>query len=347
LGATIFYASRIKDWKSLEKILVADWLERWSGRRTLHKIWLPLLRAKLGDNYRETSAAFIWAIIARMYAARRSGMKREVFGYMPGGYARVIERFGQFLRHENVRCKLGHRVEHVHSTESKQVRLQLADGTSETFDHAVLTVAAPLAASMCEQLTSPEKNALNQLKYQGIVCASVLLKEPLSEFYITNITDDWVPFTAVIDMSAFVDRKYFGGGGFVYLPKYLPSNAHEFELTDKQFQDSFLAAVERMYPKFKREDVLCFCVSRVKYLLPISTLGYSDRLPAMFTSVPGLYLVSSAHIVNGTLNVNETVQLAESTAAQLANLSVDKVPEMTSAHDIREFHGQPIAGCRQ
>jgi len=61
LGATIFYASRIKDWRALEKIPVEAWLERWSGRRVVKKIWLPLLRAKLGENYRETSAAFIWA----------------------------------------------------------------------------------------------------------------------------------------------------------------------------------------------------------------------------------------------------------------------------------------------
>ena len=90
LGATIFYASRIKKWKKLENILVADWLARWSGKRTFNKIWLPLLKAKLGDNYKKASAAFIWAIIARMYAARRAGMKKEMFGYVPGGYARIL-----------------------------------------------------------------------------------------------------------------------------------------------------------------------------------------------------------------------------------------------------------------
>ena len=69
LGATIFYASRITNWKRLERIPVAKWLRRWSGRRTYERIWLPLLRSKLGESYRNTSAAFIWATIARMYAA--------------------------------------------------------------------------------------------------------------------------------------------------------------------------------------------------------------------------------------------------------------------------------------
>jgi protoporphyrinogen oxidase len=81
LGATIFYASRVKGWKRLEQIPVTVWLQRWSGKQTLQKIWLPLLRAKLGDNHKKTSAAFI-CLISRMYAARRSGLKKEMFGYM-------------------------------------------------------------------------------------------------------------------------------------------------------------------------------------------------------------------------------------------------------------------------
>src|SRR5437764_12185439 len=108
LGATILYAARIRNWKKLEKILVADWLRQCSGRATFEKIWLPLLRAKLGDNYTKASAAFIWAIIARMYAARRTGLKKEMFGYFKGGYARVLARFAEVLEQENVGVRLGH-----------------------------------------------------------------------------------------------------------------------------------------------------------------------------------------------------------------------------------------------
>src|SRR5216117_4243507 len=79
----------------------------------------------------------------------------------------------------------------------------------------------------------------------------------------------------------------------------------------------FMDGLARMYPHFPRADVECFRVSRVKYVLAISTLGYSDRVPPMTTSIPGLHIVNSAHIVNGTLNVNETIQLAEKAATRL------------------------------
>jgi protoporphyrinogen oxidase len=148
----------------------------------------------------------------------------------------------------------------------------------------------------------------------------VLTRRPLSPFYVTNITDSWVPFTAVIEMTALVDPWHLGGNSLIFLPKYVDPADPIFARTDAEIEEEFLTALGRMHPSFRREDVLAFKVSRVRHVFPISTLGYSTRLPPTVTSVPGLYAVSSAHIVNGTLNVNETVQLAEKYAAELGSL---------------------------
>ena len=315
LGATIFYASRIKNWRRLEKVPVADWLGRWSGRRTLERIWLPLLRAKLGENYRKASAAFIWAIIARMYAARRTGLKKEMFGYVRGGYARILDRFAQVLAGDNVRLCLGHRARSVRSTDG-EAEIEFENGRRESFDRVVLTQPAPLAARVCQGLSQTERSSLEAVQYQGIVCASLLLKNPLAGYYVTNITEPWVPFTAVIEMSALVDPSNFGGKALVYLPKYVAPDDPFFELSNEEVRERFLTALAKMYPQFDAGDVVDFCVSRVRHVLAISTLNYSENLPPMATSLPGVYIVNSAHIVNGTLNANETIQLAEKAVEQ-------------------------------
>ena len=66
-----------------------------------------------------------------------------------------------------------------------------------------------------------------------------------------------------------------------------------------------------MHLGLEQDDIVSFRISRVRHVLALATLGYSDRLPPIRTSMPGLYLVNSSHIVNGTQNVNETVQLAD------------------------------------
>jgi protoporphyrinogen oxidase len=317
LGATIFYASKIQDWKKLERIPVADWLRKLSGRRTFEKIWLPLLRAKLGDNYQQTSAAFIWTTIARMYAARRTGLKKERFGYVPGGYARVLARFAEVLEQEGVALKLNRTVSQTATTISGSIKLAFADGSQAEHDQIVFTVPSNIAARVCPELQPAEKQTLNAVQYQGIVCASVLLKQPVAGFYVTNITADWVPFTAVIEMSALVDAREFGGHSLVYLPKYFAAGDSILQLADEEIEAKFVAALERMYPHLKRDDVLAFKVSRVRNVFPLPTLHYSEHVPAMETSMPGVFIVNSSHILNGTLNVNEGIKLAEQTLPKL------------------------------
>ena len=309
LGLTILRASRIRDWKRLERIPVADWLTRWSGRRTVEKIWLPLLRAKLGDGYRGASAAFIWATIARMYAARRSGMKKELFGYVRGGYARILDRYAGALTEAGVELRTDARVRSI-QPDGGGVRVALAD-EELLFDKVVCTAAPPLAARLVPDLGDAERRRLTDLRYQGIVCASVLTRRPLDRFYVTNITDPGLPFTAVIEMTALVDRAEVGGHCLAYLPKYVAPDDPIFDEPDDAIRERFLAGLERMYPHFDRADVLAFKVSRVRHVFAVPTLNYSAQVPPVATSVPGVYLVNSAQIVNGTLNVNETLQLAE------------------------------------
>ncbi len=321
LGLTILYGARIRDWRRLEKISVETWLRRWSGNRTFEKFWLPLLRAKLGENYKIASASFIWSTIARLCAARRTGLKKELFGYVRGGYAHILQRFGDVLAKTGVDVKLGDRVTSVEQVSSGHL-VHLQNGATEAFDQVILTTAAPIAAQLCPQLPSQEQQQLKDIQYQGILCASILLKQPLSGYYVTNITDSWVPFTGIIEMTTLVDPTVFEGRSLIYLPKYVPVNDPAFERSDEALQEEFVQALAQMYPHFQASDVLCFKVSRVKYVVAIPTVNYSQHLPSMQTSISGLHIINSAHILNGTLNVNETVQLAEQAVAKLLSDSI-------------------------
>ena len=318
LGATILGASRIQDWQRLEQVTVSDWLIRWSGRRTYERFWLPLLRSKLGEAYTETSAAFIWATIQRLYAARRSGMKKEMFGAVRGGYAHLLARFAQRLDAAGVRLRLATPVSRVQGA-AGGVTVTSAAG-SEVFDHVVVTAAAPLAARLCAGLSDDEMQRLQGVRYLGIVCASVLLRKPLAGYYVTNLLDPGLPFTGVIEMSALVRPGQFGGRGLVYLPRYLAPDDAFFDLPDAEVQAQFIAGLKRVYPQVHDDDVLAFRVSRVRNVMPLPTLGYSARVPSSATTVPGLHLVNSAQILNGTLNVNETVLLAERAAERFSEL---------------------------
>jgi protoporphyrinogen oxidase len=318
IGLTIMYGSRVRNWEPLSRESAATWLRRWSGRRAFERFWEPQLRAKLGDQYDDVAASFIWATVQRLYAARRSGLKREMFGYVDGGYARVLEVFGAQLEAEGVEVRTGCIVAGI---ERVGDRISVSTATDEPgrrddcneYDDVVVTVAAPIAARLCAGLTPDEYERLRATRYEGIVCVSVLLRRPLSGYYLTYLADP-MPFTAVVEMTAFVDPEQLGGWSLVYLPKYVAPDDPLFERSDDEVLDSFLPALRRAYPQVGPDDVVAARVSRVRNVFAVPTVGFADRLPPMQTSIPGLYLASSANIANGTLNVDETVTLAEQAA---------------------------------
>ena len=343
LGATILYGSQVRNWQRLENVPVEQWLTAWSGRRTFERFWLPLLRSKLGESYRHASAAFIWATIQRLYAARRTGLKKEMFGYVPGGYARILERFAELLGTEGVELRLGARVAAIEQARG-YVRVLEQDGRAYPFENVVVTANTSVAARLISGLDSSERADLEAIQYQGIVCASLLLKRPLSAYYLTYITDE-APFTAVVEMSALVDRRHFRDRALVYLPKYCDSTDPIVRMSDAEVEEMFLSGLERMYSGFSRADVFCFRVSRVREVFPIPTLGYSTRVPPMATSVPGVHIVTSAQIVNGTLNVNETVGLAERAARDLLDARARPVRCSVASRStpVPRSTGRPIA----
>jgi protoporphyrinogen oxidase len=133
-----------------------------------------------------------------------------------------------------------------------------------------------------------------------------------------------------------------GGHALVYLPKYMMSDEPGFAETDDAVRERCLSTLERMYPNFSRDDVAAFRTSRARYVMALPTLGYSERLPPMKTSVPGVYAVNSAHILKGNLNVNETIQIAEEAVQDVLAPAIadsgkshgtSSIPSLATNHD--------------
>lgn len=308
LAATVLAAAHGRDRGARERISASAWARRWSGRRTADAFWNPLLRSKLGSAAPEASAAFLGATIRRMYSARRAGLAEE-FGYVPGGYARILRAFSARLAAMGVRIRCGEAVSGVRA-EGGSVRLRLPSGEASA-DRAVLTIAPALASRMSDAWTDAEREALETVPYLGVVCASVLLRRPLSGFYVTNLTDEGFPFAGVIEMTALVDPGELGGHALVYLPRYADSrDAAAFEEPDAAIEQRCLEGLRRIHPAFSPKDVAAFRVSRARYVTPLSTVARPRGLERNATSIPGVELVCSAHLRDATLNVNETVALA-------------------------------------
>ena len=139
------------------------------------------------------------------------------------------------------------------------------------------------------------------------------------EYYVTNITDTWPPFTGIIEMTALVDPKELGSRSLVYLPKYVESGDELFSRSETELKEYFLNALFKMYPDLSENDIIHWNMSSARRVFALPTLNYSVKLPSVITSLKGYYIINSAQIINGTLNVNETIWVAETKLEEILN----------------------------
>ncbi len=317
LALTMRRVERGYDENDLEQLDVETWLREEFGDHAFETLWRPLLLAKFGDAYGRCNAAFVSATIQRLYvAARHRGAQR--FGYVRGGYATIIDALSRALAAEGVRIRTATTIEEVRY-EGRQLWIDTSEGGGgRLYDRVIMTIPAPAIARVASALTGEERDRLRDVEYQGVVCASMLLDQALGHAYRTAIADPAIPFSAAIEMTALVDPRAFGNRHLVYLPRYCSPRDSFFVLGDAQVRMQAMLALSRMYPSFKPESVRAFRVSRVSDAFPLPLIAYSGRIPGFITSCPGLYIATSAQIVEGTPNVNATLALAHQAVCAIA-----------------------------
>ena len=184
-------------------------MRKISGNGAVDSFWLPQLRAKLGTAYPDASAAFIWATAQRLMRARKAGIGDEKFGYLPGGYARIVQRFEEVLRAKGVAIQTSAPVAEI-SGNGVGSLVTLVDGSVIEADEVVLTTSTHVASKLISGLTDVERSRLLEERYQGCLCVSLVLDRPLHEFYLTYLLDAQptdAGLTAIVDMSSLVTTR--------------------------------------------------------------------------------------------------------------------------------------------
>jgi protoporphyrinogen oxidase len=111
-----------------------------------------------------------------------------------------------------------------------------------------------------------------------------------------NITDDELPFTGVIETTAYIDPKYVGGYHLVYLPKYTAPNSPWFHKSDEEIKHSWLENLRAMFPDFDPSSIRYFLIHRERLAEPLHQLNQTDFIPNVKTPFDNLYLATTAQI---------------------------------------------------
>ena len=279
------------------------------GEKNYQKMWGPLLKCKLGGCREQASAAFIWATITRLYSTReKTSSQQERLGYVQGGYRTVFNRLLEAVEGMGGCLLTGAPVKQI-SSEDGKVHLEVK-GQRWSFDRVIATIPNRPLAAITPGLDAEYVRKLNAVTYLGIVCVVLVLKRRLSPYYVTNLANEDVPFTGIIEMTNLISTEETAGRHLVYLPKYISPGDPLFEAGDDEIWTEFRQHLLRVVPDFKESDVEKRFTFRERFVQPVPTLHYSDIVPDMETGVEGLILANTTQIINSTLNNNAMVKIA-------------------------------------
>jgi protoporphyrinogen oxidase len=271
------------------------------------------LRAKFDGGFENTPATYIWSRLVRMKSTRSGASQKEEAGHFIGGYATLIKAMVDKIQAAGGKIHLRTPVQEV-VIEQGRARGIRVNGQDYSFDAVAVTVQAPLFRRLIPGASEEYKDFLAKTEYLGIVCPMLVLDRPLTGYWTLNITDESIPFTGVIETTAYMDPQYVGGHHVVYLPKYTAPGSLWQTKSDDEIRQIWLDNLKIMFPNFDERSIRYFLIHRERYVEPLHLLNSTDSIPAIKTPVENLYLATTAQIYPALTNCESITRHARQTA---------------------------------
>ncbi|MCJ7680641.1 MAG: hypothetical protein MUP70_07950, partial [Candidatus Aminicenantes bacterium] len=173
----------------------------------------------------------------------------------------------------------------------------------EEFDRVLLTLPdSSIEKILPPGYSHPFRNRLKETEYLGIICVLLVLRRPLTPYYVINLLDADLPFTGVIETTNIYCSTDFGGRTLVYLPRYVLQGDPILDQSDGEVGNLAIEGLRKICSGLETEDILHSVVFREPMTQVLPTPGNIADGCGFETPVPGLFVSNSGLIQNTTLN---------------------------------------------
>ncbi|MBU2577802.1 NAD(P)/FAD-dependent oxidoreductase [Patescibacteria group bacterium] len=305
IGLTVAVLKLNSNWKILEKIPASDFINKTMGGNTYRLIWKPLLESKFGKEFLQIPASWFWTRIKKRSFA---------LGYFEGGTETLIKNLEKKIIENRGEIFLNSEVITVKKIKDK-LEIQTINKKA-SFDKVIVTTSPYCLKELAPDLNKEEKNYLSSLKFLGSLCLVLSLEKTFLKngTYWLNINDSSYPFVAVVEHTNFMDKESYGKEILVYIGGYYAVNNPIFLLSKEKVQEKFVPFLKKINPELKIKNSWLF---KEKYSQPVVSLNYSQNLPKITTSVPGLYWGSLHHVYPEDRGINYAIKLGEKIANEI------------------------------
>ena len=312
-GLHMFYSTKIRNWKTLDKLEASDWIRRWIGNSAYSILWQRLFALKFHHYANNLSAAWIWARIRRVGQSRKS-LLQEQMGYLDGGSQTLLHRLEEIIVSCGGHIYLKTPVASIQKdTQSDQLCVKVNSET-RTYDKVVSTIPLPFVPRLVPELPPEHTQKYQSVQNIGVVCVLFKLKRRISRNFWLNISDARIDIPGIIEFSNLRPLPV----NLVYVPFYLPQTHEKYTKNDDYFIRESTECFKQLNTEFSEADILAVHVSRYGFAQPICPPQFATDLPPIQSAIPGLYIADTSYYYPEDRSITESVQLGRS----LANLVI-------------------------
>jgi len=312
LAAGILRCQRISDPSALESMPAAAWLQRLFGARVYQTLWAPLLESKFGALSPKVPATIMWATIRRYYSTRSKSQGAESMGFLSGGLKALFETLAQAIEAQGGRIVCCAPVASIDESPRGKVLVQ-AGAQRYEFDCLISTLPTALLRSIAPQLRGDLPDPSADPQFLGVLCMALVLRRPLSPYYVTNLIQRGLPFTGLIEVSNLAGPRALNGRFLAMLPRYELPDSPWFQKSSEEIAAEFLAALKPVWPDVEDNLVRSF-VHRERRVQAL----WINRPPAAAAPLRAwngkVWSVNAELAGRDTLNNNAIVRVANQAA---------------------------------
>jgi len=293
--------------KSLEKYNSSKVLPRLMGKRPFELVWEPLFKNKFGKHMNNISLAWFWARVKK---------RTPSLSYPKEGFLRFAEKMVKKSEENNAKFYFNTEVIETRTNNKVSIKFQRGGKIEKgIFDKAIITLPSFMFKKIAPQL--PENYNQEIIKLEGLGTVTLILR--LKKSFLTdgtywlNLCDKNAPFTAIVEHTNYMDKKFYNKEHLVYLGDYKSPNNLYFSLSKESLLKKFDPYLRKINPNYS-SDVIDYKLFKVPYSQPIIPKNYSQILPPFITPLPNIYLASIEQVYPWDRGTNYAVELGQEIA---------------------------------
>jgi len=315
-GLHIIFSRYRTDWRTLDRYPGKEWLIQNIGEKAYFVIWHPLLKIKFGEDYDKISAAWIWHRIWRVAKSRKNLLAPERFGYFEQGSFTLLNSLLEKLKNQGVKFISNTAVEKI-LVNNNSTEAIILDREPIPCQAVISTIALPNLTHILPDKADDYFKKLQNIKYIGVVCMLLSLKQPFSKNFWTNTNDSRIPFNGFIEQTNLNIHYQKRNMNLLYIPYYLSTDEPRYRFNDNFLYQEYVEALKIINPSFNYDWIKEWFVFRNPFAQAICTTNFADQIPSIKSPIHGLYVTDSPQFYPEDRTLNSAIKTGNNAAELL------------------------------